>query len=101
VLVQQVLPPDGSAQSWTVLGDDFAVIEPIDVFLAHLTAIERSPGTVRSYAFDLRDYSTFLDAHRIDWVMHPTPPRPRALTSSSRSSRRRRRRKARKRRQSH
>jgi hypothetical protein len=57
-----------AVQSQTVLGDDFAVIEPIDVFLAHLSAIERSPGTVRSYAFDLRDYFTFLDAHRIDWV---------------------------------
>jgi integrase/recombinase XerD len=67
VLVQQVLPPDGSAESWTVLGDDFAAIEPIDAFLAHLSAIERSPGTVRSYAFDLRDYFTFLGAHRIDW----------------------------------
>jgi hypothetical protein len=39
VLVQQVLPPDGSAVSWTILGV-FAVIEPIDVFLAHLSAIE-------------------------------------------------------------
>lgn len=68
MLVQQVPPSDGSAESWTVLGDDFAVIEPIDVFLAHLSLIERSPGTVRSYAFDLRDYFTFLDAHRIDWV---------------------------------
>jgi integrase/recombinase XerD len=68
VLVQQVLPPDGSAESWTVLGDDFAVVEPIDGFLAHLSAIERSPGTVRSYAFDLRDYFAFLDTHRIDWA---------------------------------
>jgi site-specific recombinase XerD len=67
VLVQRVLPPDGSAESWTVLGDDYAVVEPIDGFLAHLTAIERSPGTVRSYAFDLRDYFEFLDAHGIDW----------------------------------
>jgi len=68
VLVQQVLPPDGSTESWTVLDDDFAVIEPIDAFLAHLSAVERSPGTVRSYAFDLRDYFTFLEIHRIDWA---------------------------------
>ncbi|MBI5337092.1 MAG: tyrosine-type recombinase/integrase [Mycolicibacterium rufum] len=68
MLVQQVLPPDGSAESWTVLDEDFAVIEPIDMFLAHLTTIERSPGTVRSYAFDLRDYFAFLTAHQIDWI---------------------------------
>ena len=68
MLVQQVSPPDGSTESWTVLDDDFAVIEPIDAFLAHLSAVERSPRTVRSYAFDLRDYLTFLESHRIDWA---------------------------------
>ena len=65
--VQQVLPPDGGPESWTVLDERFAVIEPVDAFLAHLTAIERSPGTVRAYAFDLRDYFEFLAAHEINW----------------------------------
>jgi Phage integrase, N-terminal SAM-like domain len=65
--VQQVLSPDGGPESWTVVDERFAVVEPIDVFLAHLTAIERSPGTVRAYAFDLRDYFEFMDAHVIDW----------------------------------
>jgi len=65
--VQQVLPPDGGPESWTVLDERLAVIEPVDAFLAHLTAIERSPGTVRAYAFDLRDYFEFLAAHEINW----------------------------------
>ena len=65
--VQQVLPPGGGPESWTVLDERFAVVEPVDVFLAHLTAIERSPGTVRAYALDLRDYFEFLDAHEIHW----------------------------------
>lgn len=65
--VQRVLAPDGGPESWTVLDAGFAVVEPLDTFLAHLTAIERSPGTVRSYAFDLRDFFTFLAAHGIDW----------------------------------
>ena len=65
--VQQALPPDGGPESWTVLDERFAVVEPADAFLAHLTAIERSPGTVRAYAFDLRDYFQFLSAHEIDW----------------------------------
>ncbi|MEU5763969.1 tyrosine-type recombinase/integrase [Nocardia sp. NPDC047648] len=65
--VQQVLAPCGGPESWTVLDAQFAVIEPVDEFLAHLTAIERSPGTVRSYAFDLRDFFAFLTAHEIDW----------------------------------
>lgn len=65
--VQRVLSPVGGVESWTVLDADFVVIEPVDEFLAHLTAIERSPGTVRSYAFDLRDFFAFLTAHEVDW----------------------------------
>ncbi|MBF6427880.1 tyrosine-type recombinase/integrase [Nocardia cyriacigeorgica] len=65
--VQQVLAPGGGPESWTVLDDGFAVVEPVDEFLAYLTVIERSPGTVRSYAFDLRDYFAFLAAHGLDW----------------------------------
>lgn len=64
--VQRVVPDDG-AESWTILDEAFAVVDPVDEFLARLTVIERSPGTVRSYAFDLRDYFEFLFAHGIDW----------------------------------
>jgi integrase/recombinase XerD len=65
--VQRMLAPDRGPESWTVLDDAFTVVDPVDEFLAHLTAIERSPGTVRSYAFDLRDYFEFLASHGIDW----------------------------------
>jgi integrase/recombinase XerD len=65
--VQRVLPPGGGSESWTVVDERFAVVEPADAFLAHLSAIERSPGTVRAYAFDLRDYFEFLAVHEIDW----------------------------------
>ena len=65
--VQQILPPDGGPGSWTVLDGRFAVVEPADTFLAQLTAIERSPGTVRAYAFDARDYFEIPTAHEIDW----------------------------------
>lgn len=65
--VQRVAAPDGGPESWTVVDETFAAVDPVDAFLAHLTVIERSPGTVRSYAFDLRDYFEFLTAHGIDW----------------------------------
>jgi site-specific recombinase XerD len=65
--VQRVAAVDGGAESWTALDEAFAVVEPVDEYLAYLTVIERSPGTVRSYAFDLRDYFEFLAAHEIDW----------------------------------
>ena len=51
--VQRVVPPAGE-ESWTVVDPSHDVVAPVDRFLAHLSAVERSPATVRSYAFDLR-----------------------------------------------
>ena len=63
--VQRVVMPSGT-ESATLLGDG-VVVEPADRFLAHLTAIERSPNTVRAYAHDLRDYFAFLDSRGLEW----------------------------------
>ncbi len=41
MLVQRVLMPVSSLESWTVLGDDGPVV-PIERYLAYLTDIERS-----------------------------------------------------------
>lgn len=65
--VQRVVPPSGGEESWTVLDPAYDVVAPVERFLAHLAAIERSPGTVRSYAFDLRDYFTFLGQMDVSW----------------------------------
>ncbi len=43
------------------------VVEPAERFLAHLTAIERSPNTVRAYAHDLRDFLAYLRLRDIEW----------------------------------
>ena len=63
--VQRVEMPSG-AESATLLRDGM-VVEPADRFLAHLTAIERSPNTVRAYAHDLRDYFAFLGSRGLEW----------------------------------
>lgn len=65
--VQRVEMPDG-AQSWTVLDEQGDVIKPAEQFLAYLSGVGRSPGTVRSYAFDLRDFFEFLSARELDWA---------------------------------
>jgi integrase/recombinase XerD len=44
------------------------VVEPVDRFLAYLTAIERSPNTVKAYAHDLRDFFAFLQSRSLDWT---------------------------------
>ncbi|WP_062889968.1 site-specific integrase [Mycobacterium avium] len=59
--VQRVVMPSG-VESATVLRGGMTV-DPVERFLAHLTAIDRSPNTVRAYAHDLRDYFEFLERH--------------------------------------
>jgi site-specific recombinase XerD len=65
VRVQRVLMPSGVESSTVVREGD--VVDCADRFLAHLTAIERSPNTVRAYAHDLRDFLTFLESRGIAW----------------------------------
>jgi site-specific recombinase XerD len=42
-------------------------VEPIERYLAYLTDVDRSPNTVRAYAYDLKDYWTFLAHRGLDW----------------------------------
>ncbi len=58
--------PSG-AESSTVLSDG-VVIEPVEQFLAHLSAIERSPNTVRAYAHDLSDFFSYLQIRDLEWT---------------------------------
>jgi len=66
VQVQRVFMPDGT-ESWTVLDIEHGVVEPVESFLAHLSAVERSPNTVRAYAQDLRDFFAYLQRRGLDW----------------------------------
>jgi integrase/recombinase XerD len=67
MLVQRVAPPGSRVESWTVLGDDDVPVGPVEQYLAHLSAIERSPNTVKAYAHDLKDYFVFLGLRGLDW----------------------------------
>ncbi|HEY2266902.1 MAG TPA: tyrosine-type recombinase/integrase [Streptosporangiaceae bacterium] len=66
MLVQRVLMP-GDRESWTLLGDEGEVVEPAERYLAYLTAIERSPNTVRAYAVSLKLWFEFLQAAGTRW----------------------------------
>ena len=57
--VQQVVMPDGT-ESWTVLDDCGDPVPPVEAFLAHLQALDRSPTTVRTYATSLNLWWQFL-----------------------------------------
>jgi len=60
--------PGSGAESWTLLGDDGAVVEPVERYLAYLAAIERSPNTVRAYAVSLKLWFEFLAWAKVDWA---------------------------------
>ena len=66
-VVQRVVMPVTCTESWTVAGDDGMVVAPAERYLAHLSALERSPNTVRAYALSLRLWSGFLGQAGIGW----------------------------------
>lgn len=66
MLVHKVVAP-GGGMSWTVLDEHFEPVEPVEVYLAHLEAIERSPNTLRAYASSLRLFFGFLAERGAAW----------------------------------
>jgi integrase/recombinase XerD len=60
--------PVTGAESWTVVGDDGAVVAPAERYLAYLSALERSPNTVRAYAVSLRLWFEFLGRAGVGWA---------------------------------
>lgn len=65
--VQLVIAPHDESRSWTVLDDDHNLLVPVEKYLAHLSAIGRSPNTVRAYAHDLKDFFTYLHTCGLEW----------------------------------
>jgi integrase/recombinase XerD len=67
MLVHRVVMPVTEAVSWTLLGDDGEPVAPVESYLSHLAAVERSPETVRAYAFGLKAFFEFLAANAVAW----------------------------------
>lgn len=67
MIVQPGQLPDSTRQIWLVLDDEYQPIEPIMSYLSHLNNLEKSPNTVRSYAYNLKLYWEFLSSQGIDW----------------------------------
>lgn len=98
--LQRLVMPETEAVSWTVIGDDAEPVAPIEAYLVHLTALERSPETVRAYAISLKLWFEFLarvglawDGVSIEdvssfvaWLRAPTPSPDVAATQARRRS---------------
>jgi len=67
VRVQRLLVPVTGVESWTVLDDDLVMVQPAERFLAHLSAIERSPNTLRAYAHSLALWFEWLGLRERAW----------------------------------
>jgi len=65
--VQKVLAPGGGAMSWTVVDERFEPAGPVESYLAHMQAVERSPNTVQAYASSLRLFFEFLAGRGAVW----------------------------------
>ncbi len=66
--VQRVRLPDCAKVTWMVLHDDHLPIEPIEDFLSYLRNIERSPNTIRAYAYHLKLYWEYLQSRQLNWI---------------------------------
>ncbi|WIX85714.1 site-specific integrase [Amycolatopsis sp. DG1A-15b] len=62
----RVVAAEGSVP-WVVVGPDDVVVAPIREFLTEFVAMGRSPGSVRSYAYDLLRWWRWLLVAGIEW----------------------------------
>ena len=65
--VQRLVMPVTEAESWTVVDDAMVPVASVERFLAHLAAIERSPGTVKAYAHSLALWFEWLLLRERSW----------------------------------
>jgi integrase len=59
--------PTTDAVSWTVVDDEGLPLASAGAFLAHLTALERSPETIRAHAVSLKLWFEFLAQTQLSW----------------------------------
>lgn len=67
--VRRILLPDSAKVTWMVVDRAYQLIIPIQEFLDYLRNIERSPNTVRSYAYHLKLYWEYLQDTHLDWKL--------------------------------
>lgn len=62
--IQPYDTPQG--ERYLLLDNDYKEVKEVSAFLDHLDRLNRSPNTIRSYAYDLLLYYRYADANRID-----------------------------------
>ena len=67
VIIHRVIVAGSGCVSWAVLGEHGVPLEPVESYLSHLAALERSPNTQRAYATSLKLWFEFLGRAGLDW----------------------------------
>jgi hypothetical protein len=67
MLVQKGQLPNSTRPIWLVLDDSYQPIEPVMAYLRYLDSLEKSPNTVRTYAYNLKLYWEFLQHKSLNW----------------------------------
>jgi site-specific recombinase XerD len=66
--VQRVRLPDTNRMTWVLLDDAYQPDEPVNRFLTFLVNLDRSPNTVRCYAFHLKLFRQYLGEYGLPWT---------------------------------
>lgn len=67
VKVQKIRINHDTQDFWIVLDRDFLPIPQIDSYLKYLHSVGKSPNTIRSYAYHLKEFWLFLGSMDYEW----------------------------------
>lgn len=65
--VQRVRIPEKDRITWLVIADDYLSVRPIQQYLTYLENVERSPNTIRAYAYHLKLFWEYLQEAGLEW----------------------------------
>lgn len=65
--VQKIRINNQTEDFWIVIGDDHLAIPSIDLYLRYLSSVRKSPNTIRSYAYHLKEFWLFLSLKNYSW----------------------------------
>ncbi|WP_261882492.1 site-specific integrase [Vibrio pelagius] len=65
--VRKIKINNQSEDFWIVVGSDYLPIKEIDLYLKYLLSTGKSPNTIRSYAYHLKELWLFLADAELEW----------------------------------
>lgn len=54
---------------WLVVDDNYVVVKPIKVYISYLLSSNKSPNTIKAYAYNLKLYWDYLERYALNWQL--------------------------------